>query len=313
MLLRKRGFTLIELLVVIAIIAILAAILFPVFAQARAAARAISCVSNTKQFSLAVLMYANDYDETIPRHDNNGSALYGWAPFYKPDWGNPGVFNTTTNIPSMFANVVFPYIKNTDVGYCPEAGRTKWQTAIPAGDVCYGCDSSTYDNRMEANGAYYGAFAQQAVNLLLVEWHPQAVWANPNTPSGPVGQMAAWARPAELVLNTGDSVWDTGGNSVSASVGNTAVWPFNPDGFRNGKRCRNLGGPAGWTWYLHKGTSRSGSPAANASYDGGINSGMANIAFCDGHVKPFKFTQLERCDFNTQANLWLWTYWDPRF
>jgi len=62
---RKRGFTLIELLVVIAIIAILAAILFPVFAQAREKARAISCLSNCKQMGTAVLMYAQDYDESI--------------------------------------------------------------------------------------------------------------------------------------------------------------------------------------------------------------------------------------------------------
>lgn len=308
MLLRKRGFTLIELLVVIAIIAILAAILFPVFAQARAAARAISCVSNTKQFSLAVLMYANDFDETIPRHDNNGSTAYGIPPFYKPDWGNPGTFNTVTNVPSMFANVCYPYIKNQDVGYCPEAGHTKWQQAIPAADVCYGCDSKVYDGRMEQNGAYQGAFSQQAVNLLLVEWHPETIWTRP--PNGPIGQMAAWARPAELILNTGDSVWDTGGNSVSASVGNTAVWPYNPAGITRG--CINEGGPAGWTWYLHKGVSRGG-PPSGASYDTGINSGMANVAFCDGHVKPFKYTQLERCDFNTQAGKWLWTYWDPRF
>ncbi len=61
-----QGFTLIELLVVIAIIAILAAILFPVFAQAREKARAISCLSNTKQISLGVMMYAQDYDESYP-------------------------------------------------------------------------------------------------------------------------------------------------------------------------------------------------------------------------------------------------------
>ncbi|MEY3764870.1 MAG: hypothetical protein RLZ42_1530, partial [Armatimonadota bacterium] len=62
---KQSGFTLIELLVVIAIIAILAAILFPVFAQAREKARAISCVSNAKQIGTAVMMYAQDYDETI--------------------------------------------------------------------------------------------------------------------------------------------------------------------------------------------------------------------------------------------------------
>ncbi len=62
----KRAFTLIELLVVIAIIAILAAILFPVFAQARAKARQITAISNLKQISNAVLMYLQDYDETFP-------------------------------------------------------------------------------------------------------------------------------------------------------------------------------------------------------------------------------------------------------
>lgn len=64
--LRLKGFTLIELLVVIAIIAILAAILFPVFAQAREKARQSTCASNEKQIGLAVLQYVQDYDETMP-------------------------------------------------------------------------------------------------------------------------------------------------------------------------------------------------------------------------------------------------------
>src|ERR1041384_5214939 len=63
---RRTAFTLIELLVVIAIIAILAAILFPVFAQARAKARQASCVSNLKQINLATMMYKQDYDENFP-------------------------------------------------------------------------------------------------------------------------------------------------------------------------------------------------------------------------------------------------------
>jgi len=61
------GFTLIELLVVIAIIAILAAILFPVFAQARAKARAATCLSNLKQLTLGFVMYSQDADETFPQ------------------------------------------------------------------------------------------------------------------------------------------------------------------------------------------------------------------------------------------------------
>ncbi|MDW8052685.1 MAG: prepilin-type N-terminal cleavage/methylation domain-containing protein, partial [Armatimonadota bacterium] len=60
---QRKGFTLIELLVVIAIIAILAAILFPVFAQAREKARQTMCTSNMKQIGLAIVMYLNDYDE----------------------------------------------------------------------------------------------------------------------------------------------------------------------------------------------------------------------------------------------------------
>jgi prepilin-type N-terminal cleavage/methylation domain-containing protein/prepilin-type processing-associated H-X9-DG protein len=63
---RKAAFTLIELLVVIAIIAILAAILFPVFAQARDSARKASCLSNSKQMGLAIMMYTEDYDQIYP-------------------------------------------------------------------------------------------------------------------------------------------------------------------------------------------------------------------------------------------------------
>jgi prepilin-type N-terminal cleavage/methylation domain-containing protein len=64
---RRRGFTLIELLVVIAIIAILAAILFPVFAQARAAARKTGCLSNMRQIGIAIEMYASDHDQRYPQ------------------------------------------------------------------------------------------------------------------------------------------------------------------------------------------------------------------------------------------------------
>ena len=68
----KKGFTLIELLVVIAIIAILAAILFPVFAQAREKARGATCLSNAKQLGTGLQLYVDDYDETLPRS-------YGWG------------------------------------------------------------------------------------------------------------------------------------------------------------------------------------------------------------------------------------------
>jgi prepilin-type N-terminal cleavage/methylation domain-containing protein/prepilin-type processing-associated H-X9-DG protein len=92
----QSAFTLIELLVVIAIIAILAAILFPVFAQAREKARQTSCLSNHKQYALANLMYLQDYDETFPASAYlNGACV---ATFY---WA------------------VDPYVKNAQIVRCP--------------------------------------------------------------------------------------------------------------------------------------------------------------------------------------------------
>lgn len=92
-----RGFTLIELLVVIAIIAILAAILFPVFAQARERARAATCISNQKQLALAMHQYVQDNNEMFPPLD---------------DWmENPG---------TLWASMIYPYVKSTQVYACPD-------------------------------------------------------------------------------------------------------------------------------------------------------------------------------------------------
>jgi prepilin-type N-terminal cleavage/methylation domain-containing protein/prepilin-type processing-associated H-X9-DG protein len=85
----QRAFTLIELLVVIAIIAILAAILFPVFAQAKASAKNTQDLSNIKQISLTALIYSGDYDDTFVAA---GAAPYGVSPLDSPNVdgnGNP--------------------------------------------------------------------------------------------------------------------------------------------------------------------------------------------------------------------------------
>src|SRR5688572_9373262 len=105
---QKRAFTLIELLVVIAIIAILAAILFPVFAQAREKARQATCVSNVKQLALGVMMYVQDYDETYPIQFNNGPVLPPDQVFFgqQPDiW--------------TWQNHAMAYVKNYQVHSCP--------------------------------------------------------------------------------------------------------------------------------------------------------------------------------------------------
>jgi prepilin-type N-terminal cleavage/methylation domain-containing protein/prepilin-type processing-associated H-X9-DG protein len=109
---KRKGFTLIELLVVIAIIAILAAILFPVFAQAREKARAIACISNLNQIGLAVVQYQQDNDEKFP----NGADPYGRC--------------------SGWTHCVYPYVKSINVFQCPD-------------DSAVGFESSSYG--MNAN------------------------------------------------------------------------------------------------------------------------------------------------------------------
>src|SRR5438094_2960468 len=101
---KQRAFTLIELLVVIAIIAILAAILFPVFAQARDKARQATCLSNCKQIGLGHMMYAQDYDETFsPSRFNSGSCTPSGSAISGTQWNRR----------------ILPYTKNEQIFACP--------------------------------------------------------------------------------------------------------------------------------------------------------------------------------------------------
>ena len=118
----KRGFTLIELLVVIAIIAILAAILFPVFAQARAKARAISCLSNLKQIGTGAAMYAQDYDEnSIPSFVNSTRNLFN------QNANPPG--NVDVPLGAWFYTIQ-PYVKNWQLQVCPD-NESDWGLGWP--------------------------------------------------------------------------------------------------------------------------------------------------------------------------------------
>jgi prepilin-type N-terminal cleavage/methylation domain-containing protein/prepilin-type processing-associated H-X9-DG protein len=116
----SKAFTLIELLVVIAIIAILAAILFPVFAQARDKARQASCQSNLRQYATATLMYAQDYDETFPMASFfNGTCI---ATFYwsvQPYVKNDGVTRCPSDSEAMDMTVMFAAAP----GACPNTPR----------------------------------------------------------------------------------------------------------------------------------------------------------------------------------------------
>ncbi|MDR3690524.1 MAG: prepilin-type N-terminal cleavage/methylation domain-containing protein [Fimbriimonas sp.] len=132
---RVRAFTLIELLVVIAIIAILAAILFPVFAQAKAAAKKTVCVSQTKQIGLGTIMYASDYDDREPIMEQGGAPQF----VASPDGPAPTVLfvfwfggvGLDLNNPALGWKIVptqgmlYPYMKNQAIMACPSATAPK--------------------------------------------------------------------------------------------------------------------------------------------------------------------------------------------
>ena len=138
----NRGFTLIELLVVIAIIAILAAILFPVFAQAREKARQTMCLSNSKQIGTGVMMYVQDYDETYPL-----------SQYFTG--GNTGAGDQVS-----WQAAIYPYIKNDRTGAGPGGTLQAWGES-----GVFRCPSFP-GNQSSVYGVHYDIFGDQ--------WAPSA-------------------------------------------------------------------------------------------------------------------------------------------
>jgi len=184
----RKGFTLIELLVVIAIIAILAAILFPVFAQAREKARQATCLNNHKQLMTAAIMYSQDYDETFPA-----------TTCVNPNMGC--CVSETNNQYLNWALLIQPYAKNRNITHCP---TVKWESGIS------GIWSSWYSgigkNWMFGSG-YYG-------------W-----WTAPSVRAD--GKMATFEKPAETIFCGDDmlGVSNTGANANHFGLGYYTMGP----------------------------------------------------------------------------------------
>lgn len=140
----KRGFTLIELLVVIAIIATLAGLLFPAFARAREAGRKATCASNVRQLALAALMYAADYEETLPRadFDYNDSGAHPL-----PQYGHlPGQGYANWTLP----DVLDAYLRSDGIWTCPTVNVSL--ARVPEG-------GEPFAGKVAVSGSYYYACA----------------------------------------------------------------------------------------------------------------------------------------------------------
>lgn len=179
----RSAFTLIELLVVIAIIAILAAILFPVFAQAREKARSISCLSNLKQIGLAFLMYTQDYDEAFPDAVSQQSQDGGCAPELEW-WGQGGGFVILIN----------PYIKNGALYHCPSAESPFWANPGHPEGWCGTPDQTAVNNLI--------ATAPTGVSYRYRKAFLGASWFN----GGPITD-AMFTRPTDNALATEVDAW----------------------------------------------------------------------------------------------------------
>lgn len=194
----RRAFTLIELLVVIAIIAILASILFPVFAQAREAARKTSCGSNIRQLGTAFQLYTQDYDEALPP-----ASYVGARGATQPD--NFGHFR--------WPWLVLPYVKNMELFRCPSDGSR------------YGSPTDYRDPANPSYGYLWGLFPNYGYNWWYLA--PDPTTSDPATAS--TGRslglgLAAVAAPAETVL-LADSVWSPQGQPNTTVLGYFLIYP----------------------------------------------------------------------------------------
>ena len=250
----RSAFTLIELLVVIAIIAILAAVLFPVFAQAREKARSISCVSNEKQIGLAILLYVQDYDEHFP-------------PDQYFDAGFVGAYGTTHQ--HVWNQSVQPYIKNG-------AAATSWKgTEVGGVWSCPDNKVNNYPSYAVPIDVFNGMWNKGGVPQIDISHYAQPESAI-DSPSNKImlfelGNNVSIGGSVPMMI-TGDWFWFNGTPSSDPS---TYTYAKSTDWSLASGNCDAVtwdgwGGCAFYPIYRH------------ASHS------VGNFAFFDGHVKALK-------------------------
>lgn len=257
---RQRAFTLIELLVVIAIIAILAAILFPVFAQAREAAKKTQCLSNTKQIGLASMMYLNDNDSCYP----------AWAALSPPINGG----NTSFVSPDV---QIMMYVKSDQIFTCPsDIAPRMAPTAVPFND-------GNYRRRaIKRSYQYVGNIRTAQASGIdrrtgVTTWIGPAEWTYRGRSDSEIDEsanMVVWLEVWPLDQNDPyvGGIWGSGF--------------INCDTFKLAGRRPGTGTPPpGCTTDYN----RRPTPGHNGIYQ--------NTVFGDGHAKPMTWGALRKNDF----------------
>ena len=279
-----RAFTLIELLVVIAIIAILAAILFPVFAQAREKARGASCLSNTKQIGLGILMYAQDYDEDFPHFADYCVRI--------PNPLKPTDPNHPLGVRNMWQAGVYPYLKNWQIFTCPsDAIASSTDPFVNFYDLSYGYNYgylSTLEGTADPGCGVTQWFA--AVGLAQVQ------------------------APAQIVM-----IADAGGKTFNASGGSTLGSMVNPpDAWPS---SQSFYGPVQVGWGLNCDDYFYGTKWGDTDGFAWRHINGGNVCMVDGHAKFFQVARLASgTNYNPNSsctNLLVTDYsqydWDPRY
>jgi prepilin-type N-terminal cleavage/methylation domain-containing protein len=277
---QAKGFTLIELLVVIAIIAILAAILFPVFAQAKEAAKKTQSISNTKQIVLAAIMYTGDSDDVSVPLTNN-----------QPDGGTTG-----GTVPFTWPMLVHPYTKNYDLIKEPNDGtQNESQWVQNANDWGLGITPPLSGYQRDFLRSFFGSWG-----LNYVFWSPIT------NDVDQVRQGQALTRsgnPAQQIYIVGGMASNGSGAWPSCSgtaAGFYAMDPPSRIGSDNTQNSWNQG------WYLERGTAglRCGDgwqlynaygsiwPRYNRGNNGPGDPGQIPVGHVDGHVKMLKVGNL---------------------
>jgi prepilin-type N-terminal cleavage/methylation domain-containing protein/prepilin-type processing-associated H-X9-DG protein len=249
---RYNAFTLIELLVVIAIIAILAAILFPVFAQAREKARQTACLSNTKQLGLAVSQYIQDYDEMLPMGGYDTSA-------YSSRWYRD----------------VYPYVKSVGVFSCPSESRdtingvvTNFTPVLQAATATRP-EGPSYNGAYAANGNWFG-YATSSAGA-----------------SFPISDMKDSAGTF-LICEAAqvDSAKVTGaGSSDGLNPDNWNKYATKYADYRVTPPTPRLGPSGQWNQYTTDDSNFNYSRRPVARHNGGLN-----VIYADGHAKWSRIT-----------------------